>query len=369
MFKLLQPINALLTSKEKSASQTDPVPLEYGRLQGLLSVVFALLIFTTLAFPASQQFVDLSDFTLLNGQVINDCRIGYRTYGTLNAQKNNAILFPTWFGGQSKHLGRLVGPGKLIDSTKYFVIAVDALGNGISSSPSNSRLQPGQQFPCFTIADMVQSQYVLLKRFLGIHHLFAVIGGSMGGMQTFEWMVRYPDFMDKAVPYVGTPKFGGYDILEWRQALNMIEIGERHHVPADSIRGMLNAFTNLLVRTPEWIAKHYQADKMDSVFARFFSGEPKIFTNYNFASQVRAMLSHDVSKDFGGSLKKAAKRVKAKVLVIQVLTDHIVNPLNALEFAKEIHAKTMTLNSPCGHLGIGCNLTKVSRAIARFLSE
>ena len=350
-------------------SATNKASRKTNRLNFTAVMVLALLILNTLTFAGGQKFADLGDFKLLNGQVIKNCRLGYRTYGSLNAHKDNAVLFPTWFGGQSEHLGRFVGPGKLIDSTRYFVIAVDALGNGISSSPSNSRLQPGKRFPHFTIADMVRSQYVLLKQHLHINHLFAVIGGSMGGMQTFEWIVRYPDFMDKAVPYVGTPKFGGYDILEWRQALNMIEIGERHHVPADSIRGMLNAFTNLLVRTPEWIAKHYQADKMDSVFARFFSGEPKIFTNDNFASQVRAMLSHDVSKDFGGSLKKAAKRVKAQVLVIQVLTDHMVNPLNALEFAKDIHAQTMTLNSPCGHLGIGCNLQKVSRAIARFLAE
>ncbi len=311
----------------------------------------------------------MGNFKLQNGQVIRNCRIGFRTYGRLNAQQDNAILFPTWFGGQSKHLGRLIGPGKLIDSTKYYVIAVDALGNGISSSPSNSTLQAGNRFPLFTITDMVRSQYELLTKHLHISHLLAVIGGSMGGMQTFEWMVRYPDFMDKAIPYVGTPKFGAYDILEWRQALNMVEIGTRYHIPADTIRGMLNAFTRLLVRTPEWIARHYQPKQMDSLFAAFFAGEPKIFTNANFAAQTRAMLRHDVSKDFGGRLKVAAQRVKAKVLVIQVSTDHMVNPINALKFARYIHAQTLILNSPCGHLGIGCNLQKVSRAIARFLAE
>ena len=334
-----------------------------------IGLLLCLLLFASFTFAGKQQFADLGDFPLLNGQTIRQCRIGYRTYGTLNAQKNNAILFPTWFGGQSEHLGRLIGPDKLLDSTRYFIIAVDAFGNGISSSPSNSPTQPGDKFPLFTIADMVRSQHALLTRHLHIDHLYAVIGGSMGGMQTFEWMVRYPNFMDKAIPYVGTPKFGGYDILEWRQALNMIEIGKRYHVPGDSIRGMLNAFTHLLVRTPEWIATHYQPQAMDSIFHRFFAGEPSVFTNDNFAAQVRAMLRHDVSKPYGGSLKRAAQRVKAQVLVIQVSTDHMVNPLNALKFAKLIQAKTLVLDSPCGHLGIGCNLRQVGKAISHFLAE
>ncbi len=374
MLRLNQFFFSIVTPRNKRLPQATKLGnisccRKQSRRSTLSFILLAILFSTTFLFADKQQFAELGDFQLLNGQTIKNCRIGFRTYGRLNAQKSNAILFPTWFGGQSKHLGAYVGPGKLIDSTKYFIIAVDALGNGISSSPSNSRLQPGNRFPRFTIADMVRSQHALLTQHLHINHLFAIIGGSMGGMQTFEWMVRYPNFMDKAIPYVGTPKFSGYDILEWRQALNMIEIGRRYHVHPDSIRGMLNAFTTLLVRTPQWIANHYYPQKMDSVFAGFFKGEPKIFTNDNFASQVRAMLSHDISKNFDGSLKAAAEHVKAKVLIIQVSTDHMVNPLNALRFADYLHAKTLVLKSDCGHLGIGCNLQKVSEAIAQFLAE
>lgn len=333
-----------------------------------LTFIF-LFVFIAFLKAGEQQFALLGDFPLLNGQVIKNCRLGYRTYGSLNASKSNAILFPTWFGGQSRHIGLFLGPGKLIDTTQYFVIAVDAFGNGISSSPSNSVEQPGDQFPEFTIADMVRAQHQLLTKHLHIPHLLAVVGGSMGGMQTFEWMVRYPNIMDKAIPYVGTPQFGPYDILEWKQALNMIEIGNRFGVPADSIRGMLNSFTALLVRTPQWIAEHYRRQQMDSLFAAFYKGEPKIFTNADYASQIKAMLQHDVAKNYHGNLQKAAARVKAKTLVIQVSTDHLVHPLNALKFARYIQAKTFVFDSPCGHLGIGCNLKKVSKAIAEFLAE
>ena len=89
----------------------------------------------------AQLIASLGDFKLESGQVIRDCRIGYRTYGQLDAAKSNAILFPTWFGGTTEQLAGNFGSGKMIDTGKYFVIAVDAIGNGVSTSPSNSRTQ------------------------------------------------------------------------------------------------------------------------------------------------------------------------------------------------------------------------------------
>src|SRR5436305_1055247 len=83
------------------------------------------------------QFVELGDFNVENGQVIRHCRVGYRVFGTLNPEKSNAILFPTWFGGKSDDLVNFIGQGKMLDSSGLYIVAVDALGNGISSSPSN----------------------------------------------------------------------------------------------------------------------------------------------------------------------------------------------------------------------------------------
>jgi pimeloyl-ACP methyl ester carboxylesterase len=126
-------------------------------------------------------------------------RRGYRTLGKLNAEKSNAILWPTWLGGRSEELLQFIGPGNVVDSGKYFVILVDSIGNGISTSPFNSSSQPRMKFPKFTVRDMVESEHRLVTEVLRLGHLHAVMGLSMGGMQAFEWAVVYPDFMDLTV--------------------------------------------------------------------------------------------------------------------------------------------------------------------------
>jgi len=156
---------------------------------------------TTPAFPQSgrQQVALIGDLILASGETLLDCRIGYRTFGTLTADRSNIVVMLTWFTGTTGDLSELVGPGRLVDSSSYYVIAIDALGNGVSSSPSNSTRQPRMHFPKVSVADMVRSQYELLTRVLLIDHVKAVVGASMGGMQAFEWQVAYPSFMDKTV--------------------------------------------------------------------------------------------------------------------------------------------------------------------------
>ncbi|MFA6033077.1 MAG: homoserine acetyltransferase, partial [Myxococcota bacterium] len=133
--------------------------------------------FTAACAGAPPTVVSLGDFALESGKTLNDCRIAYRTMGTLNPQGSNAVLVTTWLAGTSQEMIDLgfVGPGKAVNTDRFYAIIVDALGNGVSSSPSNSKAQPGAAFPAFTTADLVRTQYELLKK-LGIKHLYAVTG-------------------------------------------------------------------------------------------------------------------------------------------------------------------------------------------------
>src|SRR5260370_26648676 len=172
----------------------------------------------------AQQFAALGDLKLQGGGVILDFRLGYRTVGRLNAEKSNAILWPSWLGGKSQDLLQFLGPGKVVDTTTYFVVLVDAIGNGVSSSPSNSSKEPLMKFPAFTIRDMVEAEHRLLIDVLHISHLRAVMVISMGGMQTFEWAVAYPDFMDLAIPMAGSPQSTSFDKLLWAAEIDAIEL-------------------------------------------------------------------------------------------------------------------------------------------------
>src|ERR1043166_3396100 len=128
--------------------------------------------------PPHQQY-RIGDLKLESGEVIKDFAISYVTHGTLNARKSNAILMVTAISGNHHRLDFVIGPGKALDTNKYFVIATDAIGNGLTTSPSNSTAQPRMTFPKFAIRDMVTSQYRLLIEHLGINHVVAVVGPSM----------------------------------------------------------------------------------------------------------------------------------------------------------------------------------------------
>src|ERR1700750_2486595 len=116
--------------------------------------------------PPHQLFSE-GDLKLESGEVIKDFSISYVTHGTLNARKSNAILVVTAISGNHHRIDFMIGPGKALDPDKYFIIATDAISNGLTTSPSNSTAQPRMSFPKFTIRDMVESQYSLLKAQLG----------------------------------------------------------------------------------------------------------------------------------------------------------------------------------------------------------
>ncbi len=332
-------------------------------------------VFSTLAAAQSApplQFADLGDCKLESGETIHGCRVAYRTLGKLNAGKSNAILAPTWFTGSSEELAGQFGPEGLADPARYFVVVVDALGNGVSSSPSNSAAQPRMKFPRFTIRDMVNSEYRLLTEKLGISHLHAVMGVSMGGMQTFQWIAAYPDFMSKAVPIVGSPRLTSYDLLLWRSEESAIVESKDWNGGNYRAKPKLDAvieIQTLALTTPDYRVR----ETAPAAFPKFLSGIDqeglsRMDAN-DWLSQLRAMMSLDIYKPFGESIARAAAAVKAKVFVVASMRDHMVNPTPAVEFGGAIHAEILRLQSDCGHLATGCDSATVAPKVREFLDR
>jgi homoserine O-acetyltransferase/O-succinyltransferase len=316
-----------------------------------------------------QQFANLGDFKLESGEVLRDCRIGYRTFGQLNAEKSNVLLLATWAGGTTEQLAGSVAPGGLADSSKYYVILIDALSNGVSSSPSNSQLQPHMRFPKITFRDMIATQHELLTKVLHIEHVKAVMGISMGGMQTFQWIVQYPDFMDDAIPIMGSPRVAPYDLLHWTTQIDAIKNdpawngGEYTKNPA---REAEYEFGAILLSTPEHFNHTHTREQVLTEIAHAKASSDGFDAN-NKIRQAEAISALDVSLPFGGSMEKAAASVKAKVLVIVDKDDHTVTPGPAIEFAHLLGAKLLILEDGCGHQY--CDYAGVGKAVAEFLGK
>ena len=314
-----------------------------------LVILLALIAAAAYGEDGVLQFASLGDFPLENGQTIRDCRIGYRTYGQLSPDRSNTLVVLTWFGGTTEGLKTWIGPNKLYDSTKYFVVAIDALGDGVSSSPSNSSAQAGTQFPQFSMRDLVRSQYALLTHELKLNHVYAVSGLSMGGMQTFQWVVSFPEFMTKAVPIVGTPKQTAADLVLWKSELSLVGSPLGMKAAAD-----MNA---MHLHTPGWIAAH--VTDVDAFMKTQEESVEKMDPN-NYASQLRAMIGQDIG---------FPQEIRARMLVVVSLQDQMVNPMPAWELARRTKSKLLTLTGDCGHLATSCEQDALVPAVREFLEK
>lgn len=334
-----------------------------GRLVGVLILV--IIIPSATSAQGDLQYAEFGECGLESGEVILDCRVGYRTLGTLNIERSNAVLFPTWFSGTTEQLAGLVGPGLLLDSAQFFIVAVDAFGNGVSSSPSNSTAQAQAAFPVFTVGDLVEIQHRLLTEVFELERLRGVVGISMGGMQAFEWLVRYPAFAEAVIPIVGSPRFSSFDLLVWETQLRLIE--QCQQAGCADVGTLFNMIAYLVLNTPEYRNRQTSRDQFAG-FVQRVTEQARSFDAANMASQIRAMLTHDVAAGFGGSLEEASKVVEARLLTVVAMHDHAVTPSTARAFTELVGGQLMEMNSPCGHTVFGCETARIGTAVNAFLA-
>ncbi len=288
------------------------------------SIFFSLLLgmISPEAQPAPQQMVYFDACALASGLQLHSCQVGYRTFGRLAADKSNVLVLPTWLSGQSKDWAMFIGPGKLIDPSTYFVVVIDALGNGISSSPSNHPQKPGTSFPALTTLDMVTSSRRLLVEHLGITHVRGIIGISMGGMLALLWGAAFPDDADKIVSMVGTPRPSGRDRRLWR-----------------------------LVWAPKDITPPLAT-----------------FNRHNRQVQIQAMLQHDIAP--GRSLQEAAALFHARLLLIVGSHDWLIDPQPSLLLAAGLRDTPLILPGLCGHFApVLCDQEVTQARLQTFLNE
>ncbi len=331
----------------------------------LLILICCLALFAQ-AQNNGQRFALLRNYKLENGQVIKDCRIGYRTFGKPNSDSSNVVLVCTWFTGRSEAAASVfLSKDGFIDTSRFYVIVADALGNGVSSSPSNYSAKNKIVFPDFTLSDVVHTQYRLLSQ-LHIKQLYAAIGISMGGMQVFQWLVAYPGFITKAISINGTPRQSAYDKLLWNTELSAIEATKNcKSCEAKSLQ-TLAMIHELHLYTPAYRAEKTLPNQYDS-----FVKEVQFSKNtspLDWAAQLKAMIGHDVIKNSTWDGLRA--KLKAKVLVAVATQDLMVNPISSIEFAKQLDYRLLELKENCGHQSsVLCNKEYLRKEIGEFLQK
>ncbi|MBB5055947.1 homoserine O-acetyltransferase [Granulicella aggregans] len=341
------------------------------------ATVWATMASITPAFCSAIQdgelkIAELGTCKLASGKVILDCRVGYRTYGRLDAAKDNAVIMPSWLNGRSEDLSSLFGampsPKRLVDTSRFFCIAFDAFGDGISSSPSNSRQQAAINFPEFNMEDMARAQYRVVTEVLGIKHLHAAIGLSMGAHQVFAWTTLYPNFIDLAVPIVGSPQVTPFDLLSKQIAIDAIESDPGYQGGKYTVEPQLklaNAVGALIVSAPGYRNEQTTREKFPQWLGELEA--PQRQDANDRVWQLKAILAHDILH--GKTIAEVARATPVKFLIIVAAEDRMVTPQPALDWAKAARAETYVSPGTCAHLIMNCDAEAVSERVQRFLAQ
>ena len=300
----------------------------------------------------------LGDLLLESGESIRDCAVSYVVHGPDDRGVPTALGLCA-IGSTHHRLDFLIGPDAPLDTNRMRVIVVDAIGNGLTTSPSNSLHQPAMAFPDFTIGDMVRSQKLLLEH-LGIERLDVVIGASMGGMQALQWGVQYPAAMESIialVPLARTPGWTAGINRAARQALAGA-VG-RGATAAPWPPGTWDAWVTVMqllaVRTPELVNSEIAGPEALSAWlaerAQWWAGQG--FDPIDWIYQSRAYDAHDVGNapGFGGDTARALQSVRARTLVVAAALD-LYNPGACARWAAAQipSCRCVTYDSPWGHM-------------------
>jgi len=326
------------------------------------------------------QIFDLGDFSLQRGATLRDAKLAYKTFGELSAKKGNAIVYPTWYSGQHYDNEWLVGEGMALDPKQYFIIIPNMLGNGLSSSPSNTP-EPynAARFPQVTAYDNVRAQHKLVTELFGIENLPLVIGWSMGGLQTFHWGALYPDMVERIAPFCGSAKCSRHNFvfLEGVKAALTADAtwnnGWYSEKPAKGLRAAARVyagwgFSQAFYRH-ELDLKEMGFSSLEDFLVGFWEGFFLPKDPNNLLTMLWTWQNGDISDNelYGGDFKKALGAIKAKAYVMPGRTDLYFPPEDSeFEVANMPNAELVPLESIWGHFAGGPGL---NQADVQFLDD
>ncbi len=332
----------------------------------------AMIALVATSAAAQEMLVEKKTFTMpayttVSGGALKNVKVGWESYGTLNADKSNAILVPHFFSGTSHAAGKykaddklpgywdyLIGPGKALDTNKYFVMSVDSLVNLNAKDPNVVTTGPasinpdtgkpyGMSFPLVTIRDFVNVQKALADS-LGIKKFHAVMGASMGGLQTYEWAASYPEMVDRIVPVIAAADPGPWLVAwlnVWAAPITVDANWNKgdYYGKAEPVEGLKAALKVVSLQANHWlwaeksVGPGWAVEGKDPLAA--YDNKYKIEATLDAAGAARAAVSDanhflylvKANQTFvpGGAKTPAEgiKKIKAPSLILYAPTDQV----------------------------------------------
>lgn len=389
--------------------------------QWVITVCLMLLASSTCATPliTQKQVFNIDNFTTFGGEAIKHVSVGWESYGELNDNKDNVILITHYFSGTSHAAGKyhpddqqmgywdaIIGPGKAIDTNKYFVISVDTLANLNANAPNVITTGPasinpetgkpyGLTFPVVTIRDFVNVQKAVLES-LGIRKLHAVIGPSMGSMQAIDWAAAYPTWVERMVSVIGTGQSDAWTtaaLEQWAMPIKLDSHWQKgnYYDSEPPTAGLISALMVVTQQAlhPEFFNKqgqqlHYQSVEeaplhsilanhsiVDWLYKRAASRANSMDANH-LLYLVRACQLFVAGHK--GSLNDGLLNIKAKTLFIPAKNDLILMPYGAQAAHQSLtdmgkHSEYVELQGGLGHLEGVLDIAEQADTLRRFLNE
>lgn len=309
----------------------------------------------------------LGDFELEEGGILPDLQLAVSTHGELNAARDNCILVPTWYSGTHQIMEQVyIGPDRVLNPDQYFIVVVNQIGNGLSTSPHNvDGPHAGPNFPKVRIGDDVRAQEQLLRETFGVEELALVVGGSMGAQQTWEWAVRFPAKVRRAAPIAGTAQNTHHDYLYTQNLMDTITSDPgwnsgAYASPADVVEGL--RLHGRIAGVMGWSTEWYKQEcwRRTGDFPTFEDFTREFTHGYHEVLDPNSLLTMgwkwqhaDVARNAGGSLGDALAGITAKVYAMPISEDMFFPPRDvADEIALVPDGELRVIDSIDGHMGL-----------------
>jgi len=307
------------------------------------------------------QTYEIPNFELQSGIVLPCAQLVYKTYGELNAAKDNVVVLPTFYTGSHQRNEGFFGVNRAINPSTHYIVSVNLFGNGISSSPSNTPAPfNAANFPAVTLFDNVRAQHKLLTEVLGVTEIALVAGWSMAGCQAFQWAAQYPDMVKAILPFCASSKTSEHNIVFLEgvkaalQADAVYDDGNYQTPPVKGLKAFGRNYAGWAFSQTFYRKKMYQLKGFDSTEALLKDWEQDHldWDANDLLCKLKTWQQSDISWQpaYDGDFVKALKAIKAKTIIIVCDEDMYFRVEdNEIEAAQISNVELRVYSSPWGH--------------------